>query len=114
MAVELWKSDGTAAGTVLVDDIQPGSASPVHRLADQRQRHTVLHRHDGTHGGQLWKSDGTAAGTVLVKNINPNNSDVTDPSFLTNVNGTLFFSANDGTHGLNCGKAMARPQERSW
>ena len=26
--MELWKSDGTAAGTVLVKDISPGSAAP--------------------------------------------------------------------------------------
>ena len=33
----------------------------------------------------------------MVKVINPSgNSDTTD---LTNVNGTLYFAANDGTHG---------------
>ncbi len=37
------------------------------------------------------KSDGTTAGTILVKNINP--------GFLTNVNGTLFFTADDGANG---------------
>jgi ELWxxDGT repeat protein len=43
----------------------------------------------------LWKSDGTPAGTVVVKEF-------AYPNFLTeltNVNGTLFFTSDDGTHG---------------
>ena len=47
---------------------------------------------------ELWKSTGTAAGTVLVQDINPG-SVSSGPRYLTNVNGTLFFSANDGVHG---------------
>ena len=39
-----------------------------------------------------------AAGTVLVADINPGTGS-SYPRYLTNVNGTLFFSANDGTHG---------------
>ena len=69
---ELWKRDGTKAGTVLVKDIHPGhlygSWSP---LPDRRRRDAVLHRRRRHHGQELWKSDGTTAGTVLVKDINP-------------------------------------------
>ena len=38
---ELWKSDGTAAGTVMVKDIDPGATlrSPE---PDERQRHALL------------------------------------------------------------------------
>ena len=43
-------------------------------------------------------SDGTEAGTVRVKDINPG-FDWSHSSSLTNVNGTLFFSADDGTVG---------------
>jgi ELWxxDGT repeat protein len=52
----------------------------------------------------LWKSDGTTAGTVMVKDINPG-SVSSNPSYLANVNGTLFFSANDGTHGVELWKS---------
>ena len=34
----------------------------------------------------------------MVKDINPS-VDTFAPDWLTNVGGTLFFSANDGTHG---------------
>jgi ELWxxDGT repeat protein len=49
---------------------------------------------DGVHGYELWKSNGATAGTVLVKDINPGSSSST-PEGLTNVNGTLFFSATN-------------------
>ena len=47
-------------------------------------------------GAELWKTDGTAAGTFMLKNIGPYGE---EPSDLTNVNGTLFFTASDGIHG---------------
>jgi ELWxxDGT repeat protein len=49
-----------------------------------------------TTGQELWKIDGTAPGTVVVKDINPGGTS-TYPSNLTNVNGTLFFNAQDST-----------------
>ena len=65
------------------------------------------------HGFELWKSNGTAAGTVMVKDINPGKA-TSYPLFLTNVNGTLFFQANDGVHGMNSGRATAPPPAPSW
>ena len=96
--VELWKSDGTAAGTVLVKDINPGSAGSEPSNLTNVNGTLFFAADDGANGPELWKSDGTAAGTVLVKDINPGSAG-SGPYFLTNVNGTLFFTANDGTHG---------------
>ena len=66
---ELWKSDGTAAGTVLVKDIYPGttSSNPANLLAIGN----ILYfsASDPTNGQELWKSDGTTSGTVMVKDI---------------------------------------------
>ena len=39
---ELWKSDGTEAGTVLVKDIRIGTNGSYPEQSDQRQRHAVL------------------------------------------------------------------------
>src|SRR5262245_45676717 len=52
---------------------------------------------DGTNGYELWKSDGTTTGTVPVKDVNPGAYSSLDGfSYLTNVNGTLFFNAFAG------------------
>jgi ELWxxDGT repeat protein len=112
---ELWKSDGTAAGTVMVKDIWTmptfyGSV-PEHLLnVNGTLYFTALCCQDGSPttatGRELWKSNGTAAGTVMVKNINPGSGDMNafDP-YLTNVNGTLYFVANDGVHGYELWKS---------
>lgn len=44
---------------------------------------------------ELWNSDGTAGGTALLKDLRPGYY-VSLPDELTNVNGTLFFAADDG------------------
>ncbi|GCL60714.1 hyalin repeat protein [Microcystis aeruginosa NIES-3807] len=95
---ELWKSDGTAAGTVLVADINPGGSSSVPRNLTVVGNTLFFTADDGVNGTELWKSDGTAAGTVLVGNIRPGSSS-SDPQNLRVVGSTLFFSADDGVNG---------------
>ncbi|HYG78316.1 MAG TPA: ELWxxDGT repeat protein, partial [Planctomycetota bacterium] len=97
---ELWKTDGSAAGTVLVKDIFPGSLpnDPAPRQLANVNGVLFFEGNDGVNGSALWKSDGTTAGTVLVKDIvtGANGADTRNLFFnLTNVNGTLFFSAAD-------------------
>ncbi len=99
--IELWKSDGTEAGTALVKDINPGNF-PNNGAPDelvQVDGALFFRANDGVHGVELWRSDGTADATVLVKDINPGPSD-SIPAFLTEVHGTLFFAADDGAHGV--------------
>ncbi|WP_353743905.1 ELWxxDGT repeat protein, partial [Microcystis sp. LSC13-02] len=95
---ELWRSDGTAAGTVLVKDINPGffSSYPLNLTAVGNT--LFFTAYDGVNGGELWKSDGTVAGTVLVKDISPG-SYSSFPRNLTVVGSTLFFTADDGVNG---------------
>ncbi|WP_166820007.1 ELWxxDGT repeat protein [Thalassoroseus pseudoceratinae] len=97
----LWQSDGTgtAAGTMLVKDIQPGTDNAFIFGELTNVDGTLFFRaDDDTNGRELWMSDGTAAGTVLVKDINPG-SESSFPDDFINVDGTLFFAANDGTNG---------------
>jgi ELWxxDGT repeat protein len=88
---ELWKSDGTAAGTLRVHDIYEGQAGSYPQELTAVGS-TLYFRAFNTSGSELWKSNGTAAGTVRVKDIVPG-AGGSDPQELTNVNGKLFFSA---------------------
>ena len=99
---ELWKSNGTNAGTVLVKDITPGAyGSFILHASTAEGGQLFFFANDNIHGEELWKSNGTNAGTVLVKDINPGDYHYGDltPSHLTAVGGRLFFTANDGVHG---------------
>ena len=95
--VELWKSDGTSAGTVLVKDIFAGIAPSSPREFTNVNGTLFFTAVDSLAGTELWRSDGTASGTVRVKDIRLSGSGF--PRYLTNVNGTLFFTATDGTSG---------------
>jgi ELWxxDGT repeat protein len=104
---ELWKSDGTAAGTVLVADTSRGEPYVDGTYPDDITAvgaTAFFEGEDPTHGFELWKSDGTASGTTLVKDIatNPNSvpwEESSYPSHLTGVGNQLFFLADDGVHG---------------
>src|SRR5262249_29985762 len=96
---ELWQSDGTAAGTVLVKDIVPGWWGSNPGYLTNVNGTLMFAADDGRHGVELWRSDGTAAGTALVKDRH-HRTDGSGPFNLTNVNGTLFFTADDGTGGV--------------
>ncbi|NPD29876.1 ELWxxDGT repeat protein [Corallococcus exiguus] len=64
---ELWKSDGTAAGTVRLRDF--GTSVDVSYL-DAKQGNALLFFVRELEGAtSLWRTDGTAAGTVQVKRL---------------------------------------------
>jgi ELWxxDGT repeat protein len=109
---ELWRSDGTGSGTVLVRDIftgtdyhtQPNHSSPEFLTAVGGE--VFFSASDEVHGRELWKSDGTEANTVLVKDIYTGTSGWNrEPWWLTPVSGTLFFSADDGVHSRELWKS---------
>jgi ELWxxDGT repeat protein len=51
---ELWKSDGTEAGTVSVADLAPGSESSDPQFLTLAGLHLFFSADDGTHGRELW------------------------------------------------------------
>src|SRR5689334_22400823 len=81
---ELWKSDGTTAGTSLVADMVPGSGSTDPRFITAVNDIVYFNGRPG-----LWKTDGTANGTVRLADP----AWVSYPFDLTNVNGTLLFAS---------------------
>lgn len=72
---ELWQSDGTAAGTVLLKDIKPGAGGSGPYLFRLLNGAMVFFANDGATGYELWKTDGTAAGTAQVKDMCPGSCD---------------------------------------
>jgi ELWxxDGT repeat protein len=100
---ELWVSDGTSAGTQLLKNINPGrdnSSSPENFT--ELNGKLYFSANDGVNGQELWVTDGTTAGTQLLKDINPGSSNSYPGLFgdLIELNGKLYFTANDGVNGF--------------
>lgn len=90
---ELWRSDGTNSGTVLVRDVNGNSTSTAFgEMVDINGTLFFVASHP-EYGTELWRSNGASGDTRLVRDISPGTeaSSITD---LTNLNGQLFFSAN--------------------
>lgn len=102
---ELWKSDGTEDGTVMVKDINPeeGDGSFPSKLTNVGGKLFFV-ASDETNSSELWISDGTENGTTIIKDIGPGGNS-SSPSYLTNVGGTLFFVADNWTHGSELWKS---------
>lgn len=95
---ELWKSDGTAGGTVMVKDVIAGSAgsNPAH-LANVNGN-LYFSADDGIHGHELWMSDGTLAGTKMIRDIN-NGITGSFPESFIHLKGRTFFTAFSNSAG---------------
>ncbi len=98
---ELYLTDGTAEGTVLIKDINPGegSSTPTYLTYDEGKKILYFTADDGIHGTELWRSDGTSAGTYLIKDINPGDADGRPQNLTLTPDGLLAFSADNGSDG---------------
>jgi trimeric autotransporter adhesin len=102
--LELWKSDGTESGTVLIKDINPGSGSSNAFGTVKYNGSYFFIANNGTQGFELWKTDGTPGGTIIVKDINPGAGSAVS-STIQILNGNLYFFANNGAQGLELWKS---------
>ena len=92
---ELWKTDGTAKGTVLVKDIYEGVLSSDPQNLFAYKGHIFFTANDGILGQELYKSDGTPEGTVLVKDIHTSPRQGSNATNFTVYNDLLYFSATN-------------------
>ncbi|MFL5349898.1 MAG: ELWxxDGT repeat protein [Hyalangium sp.] len=93
---ELWRSDGTEAGTVRIKDL---GADTSLSFVDVVVNNTLFFVFtDPAHGTELWKSNGTEAGTGLVKDILPG-PDSSYPYGLRALGHNVYFTATDLAHG---------------
>ncbi|MDR6371656.1 ELWxxDGT repeat protein [Chryseobacterium bernardetii] len=70
---EIWKSDGTVAGTSLLKDIVPNAGGSINgdfkALIFKNKLYFVVNLGTGTAGYELYSTDGTEAGTVSIKSV---------------------------------------------
>jgi ELWxxDGT repeat protein len=109
---ELWKSNGTSTTTMMVKNISSGSnwSNPSNFIDVNGTLYFTAD--DGINGTELWKSNGTGNGTMMVKDIkngNENGTDSSNPSNMLDINGTLYFTANDG-YGIKLWKSDGTEQ----
>jgi len=74
--MELWKSDGTGAGTQMVKDINSGTSSGQPAGFCKIGTDVVFKSSSASGSGKLWKTDGTDAGTAQIP--------VAEPFFIVN------------------------------
>ena len=114
--VELWRTDGTSEGTVLVKDIDPGPDSSLPQDMIDANGMLYFKADDGTHGFELWKSDGTELGTVMVADLYEDEADgepeglmvanVGPSSGFQVASPSLFFAGYQRENGITTGNEL--------
>ncbi|MBT6848013.1 MAG: hypothetical protein HOA14_11425, partial [Planctomycetaceae bacterium] len=93
---ELWKTDGTTGGTLLVKDLSAGSSSSnptdLTKVGD-----VIFFVADDENGlAQIWKTDGSGAGTQKISDFSGH---IDPPRNLTALGNSLFFKLNTPANG---------------
>ena len=95
---EVWITDGTEPGTLMLRDIYPGISSSFPNSFCPMGGQMYFIAEDDASGSELWRTDGTPSGTVMVKDIYPG-AETSYPSDLTAIGDMIYFQAADGEHG---------------
>lgn len=88
---ELWRTDGTAAGTYRVKDINPGPATSMAYGLEVYHNNIYFTAVDETQVQRLYRTDGTTAGTIPVSSYFADK--------ITVANDTMFVTMDDGVNG---------------
>ena len=91
---ELFTTDGTQEGTVLLKDVNPGTYSSSPNFFAMIGDKMLFRATDGIHGTELWVTDGTNAGTMMLYDFNNGSSQASYRS-LGELNGFHYFIATN-------------------
>ena len=97
--IELWRTDGTAAGTFMLKELSAGyvNNNASKELAELNGK-VIFVGIDEDYGSELFITDGTKAGTQLLKDINPGALSSSPRHFYV-WNGYLYFAAQTSDYG---------------
>jgi len=104
----LWRTDGTSQGTTIVKNTTVTQGLGASYLTAIGNKLFFVAKTASAYDRELWVSDGTEKGTHLLKDIKTNGTyyhSGSNPTSLINVNGTLYFIAEDGEHGYEIWKS---------
>jgi ELWxxDGT repeat protein len=104
----LGMTDGTAAGTVIVQLGTSGTVAENPNNMANDNGTLVFDAFDNGHGYELWQSDGTSAGTLLTADIDPGTTS-SNAQYMTVAGSQVFFNANEGIHGQELWTATLAP-----
>jgi ELWxxDGT repeat protein len=93
---ELWKTDGTKAGTKLAVDVWSGPRAGDPWTMMPNGQHLVMQAADEGHGYELHRTDGTPATTSLVKDLEPGPDSSTsylDPRDAARIGNKIVFES---------------------
>ncbi|MEP7142470.1 MAG: T9SS type A sorting domain-containing protein [Ferruginibacter sp.] len=100
---DLWKSDGTVAGTVVVKQLavewEGGPFSGGLPSLCVMNNSLYFACGNNSNGVNLWKTDGTTAGTTKVINLVSADFTGWGPAHLVAFNNNIYFTANDDISG---------------
>jgi ELWxxDGT repeat protein len=96
--LELWTSDGSAAGTTSLGPIASHNSN-FDPLLTATGDAVFLRGQALETGVELWTSDGTAAGTGMVRDLYPGSSSSTPDGFYAHHD-LVYFRAKDDVHGV--------------
>jgi ELWxxDGT repeat protein len=103
--IELWRTDGSAAGTVFIKDIFPGRASSSPDLLTTFAGRVWFRADDGTNGSELWQTGGNPDDTSLVRDIRFG-SEGGGVRSLVVCGDRLYFVSDSGTIGVSEGEEL--------
>jgi ELWxxDGT repeat protein len=102
--MELWRSNGTWAGTKMVRDINPGPSGSGNSGLVKVGKRIFFQALHPTKGRELYVSNGKKTGTWMVKDI-MHGAASSSPTRIVSYQGRAFFIADDGTHGVELWKS---------
>jgi ELWxxDGT repeat protein len=95
----LYATDGTEAGTQLLNLLSPGRSGAERAILGLGDGRALLSASDSVAGVEPWITDGTAAGTYRLADLAPGNTGSSPVGFTPLGDGRYVFSAKDAVYG---------------